>query len=136
MNRTLALLQKGDTDRRPLVAASGHPRINPWRLHQGRLSRIVERQRNGDGMASETEDEVLKGIIEQALKEAHNARAERVTIRVGALQRLWDKFEERGLALTPFAELAGNLGAGDPDDKSVAAKVTCGDLRAAKRAVS
>lgn len=87
-------------------------------------------------MASETEDEVLKGIIEQALKDADSTRAERVTIRVGALQMLWDKFEERGLALQPFACLAEGLGAADDDHKQVAARVTCSDLRTAKRAVS
>lgn len=87
-------------------------------------------------MASETDDEVLKGIIEQALKDADGARAERVTIRVGALQMLWDKFEERGLALKPFADLAEGVEVCGEDERPVAARVTCGDLRAAKRAVS
>jgi len=85
-------------------------------------------------MASDTDGDVLKAIIEQALKESDDAGAERVTIRVGALRMLWDQFEERGLALRPFAELADGLAARDADDTPVAARVTCGDIRAARLA--
>ena len=85
-------------------------------------------------MAPDTDKQLLQNIVEQALQQADGEHAERVTIRVGVLRALWDGFEARGLALRPFAELAGDLGPGDEDEKPVAVRVTCSDLRAARTA--
>lgn len=86
-------------------------------------------------MPSDTDLALLQQIVGQALQEADKAHAERVTIRVGVLRALSESFEARGVALRPFAELAYSLGARDEEDKPIAVRVTCGDLRAARAAL-
>ena len=86
-------------------------------------------------MASDTDMALLRQIVQLALEQADKAHAERVTIRVGVLRALLESFEARGSALTPFAELADNLETRDEDDKPIAVRATCGDLRNARAAL-
>lgn len=77
-------------------------------------------------------EDIVRVVVEQAIREATEADADIVTLKLGVLKTLWGNYQARGEALDPFAVAADALTT-QPDDMAVAVRVTCGDLRAARQ---
>jgi hypothetical protein len=78
-------------------------------------------------------ESVVKANLDEALRQAEERGDQHATMSVGLLKKLWASYAARGEALGPFARAAGIL-TNEPDDAMTTMRVTCGDLRDARRA--
>jgi len=78
---------------------------------------------------------VLRVNVEKAIDDAKAQGSDTATIKLGALEKLWENYRLRGSALEPFGMAARSLSPSEPDTAPVAPRVTYGDLRAARAAL-
>jgi hypothetical protein len=83
-----------------------------------------------------TTEAIVRANVEEALRRAVAHGSEETMIPVGVLRRLWRAYQDRGEALEPFAMAADSLHHQQSDDLPTRPTVLCGDLRAARAAVT